>query len=228
MIAHKKAFYGGFGLIVIFAIVLIILFMPVFSGKNALENLDMLYNSISKGSAYYIPKAKKAAKPLNGTQISVDLKLDTDKQAKQIASLFEKGGARVQVSGANLKVSGDLGQILENSLKDADYMYHNDGKRVSDKYGISEKQALYNWWKALKALDLALKKQKKFEAATVVDLIQKKAVETAYNYYGIESQKITDRFGVVIFSLIFYVVYTLWYGFAIMYMFEGWGLRLEH
>jgi hypothetical protein len=228
MIAHKKVFYGGFGLLVIFTIVLIILFMPLFSGKNALENLDMLYNSISKGSAYYIPKARKAAKPLIGTQISVDLKLDSDKQAEQIASLFEKGGARVQVSGANLKVSGDLGQILENSLKDADYMYHNDGGRVSDKYGISEKQALYNWWKALKALDFALKKQKKFEAATVVDLIQKKAVETAYNYYGIESQKITDRFGIVTFSLIFYVIYTLWYGFAIMYMFEGWGLKLEH
>jgi len=32
----------------------------------------------------------------------------------------------------------------------------------------------------------------------------------------------------VIFSLVFYVVYTLWYGFGIMYMFEGWGLRLEH
>jgi len=228
MIAHKKEFYAGFGLFVVFWIVLVILFMPLFSGKNALENLDMLYNSISKGSAYYIPKAKKAAKPLNGTQVSVDLKLDTDKQAEQIATLFEKGGGRVQVSGANLKVSGDLGQILENSLTDADYMYHNDGKRVSDKYGISEKQALYNWWKALKALDLDLKKQKKFVAAKVVDLIQKKAVETAYNYYGIEPQKITDRFGVVIFSLIFYVVYTLWYGFAIMYMFEGLGLRLEH
>ena len=100
--------------------------------------------------------------------------------------------------------------------------------RVSDKYGIPEKQALYNWWEALKGLDLALKKQKKFVAAKVVDLIQKKAVETAYNYYGIAPQKITDRFGVVIFSLIFYVVYTLWYGFAIMYMFEGLGLRLGH
>ena len=228
MIAHKKIFYLGFGLIVIFTIVLVILFMPVFGGQNALENLDMLYNSISKGSAYYIPKVKKEAQPLNGTQISVDLEFDNDPQAKQIASLFEKGGARVQVSGANLKITGDLGQILENSLKDADYMYHNDGKRVSEKYGIPEKQALYNWWKALKALDFALKKQKKFEAARVVDLLQKKAVETAYNYYGIEPQKITDRFGVVTFSLIFYVVYTLWYGFAIMYMFEGWGLRLEH
>ena len=228
MIAHKKDFYVGFGLILAFTIILIIIFMPVFGGNNALEELDMLYNSISKGSAYYIPKAKKAAEPLNKTQISVDLKLDTAIQAKQTASIFEKAGARVQVSGANLKLSGDLGQILENSLTDADYMYHNDGKRVSEKYGISEKQALYNWWKAFKALDLELKKQKKFEAAKVVDLIQKKALETAYNYYGIEPQKISDRFGVVIFSLIFYVVYTLWYGFAILYMFEGWGLRLEH
>jgi hypothetical protein len=24
------------------------------------------------------------------------------------------------------------------------------------------------------------------------------------------------------------VVYTLWYGFAIMFMFEGWGMKLEH
>jgi len=228
MITHKKEFYAGFGLIVVFTIVLIILFMPVFGGKNALENLDMLYNSISKGSAYYIPKAKKAAKPLNGTQITVDLAFASDKQAKQIALLFEKGGARVQVSGGNLKVTGDLGQILDNSLKDADYMYHNDGRHLSEKYGIPEKQALYIWWNALKALDLALKKQKKFEAAKVVDLIQTKAVETAYNYYGIEPQKISDQFVVVAFSLIFYVVYTLWYGFAIMYMFEGWGLRLEH
>jgi len=228
MIAHKKVFYIGFGLIAVFIVVLVILFMPVFGGKNALENLDMLYNSISKDSAYYIPKVKKAAEPLIGTQISVDLTLDNDKQAGQIAALFEKGGARVQVAGADLKVAGDLGQILENSLKDADDMYHNDGKSVSDKYGISEKQVLYNWWNALKALDFSLKKQKKFEAATVVDMIQKKAVETAYNYYGIEPQKITDRFGIVTVSLIFYVIYTLWYGFAIMYMFEGWGLRLGH
>ena len=56
----------------------------------------------------------------------------------------------------------------------------------------------------------------------------KKAVECSNNYYHIAPQKIGDRFGIVIFSLVFYVVYTLWYGFAIMFMFEGWGLRLEH
>jgi len=56
----------------------------------------------------------------------------------------------------------------------------------------------------------------------------KKVVETSYNYYTIEPQKITDKMGIVIFSLVFYVVYTLWYGFSILFMFEGWGLRLEH
>jgi len=32
----------------------------------------------------------------------------------------------------------------------------------------------------------------------------------------------------VTFSLVFYVVYTLWYGFGIMFMFEGSGMKLEH
>ena len=97
----------------------------------------------------------------------------------------------------------------------------------ASKYGYNERQVLYNWWKACKEMDKDLKRQKRFEEATVVTLLKKKAVETSYNYYKIEPQKITDRIGVVIFSLVFYVIYTMWYGFAIMYMFEGWGLQLE-
>ena len=87
---------------------------------------------------------------------------------------------------------------------------------------------LYNWWSALKAMEFDLKQQKRFTVAKIADLVNQKAVETAYNYYGIDGQKITDRLGVVIFSLVFYVVYTLWYGFGIMYLFEGWGMQLEH
>jgi hypothetical protein len=77
-------------------------------------------------------------------------------------------------------------------------------------------------------MDKALSRQKEFKSAKIVALVSKKAVETSYNYYGIEPQKISGRMSVVIFSLIFYVIYTLWYGFAIMFMFEGWGMRLEH
>jgi hypothetical protein len=107
-------------------------------------------------------------------------------------------------------------------------MYINDGQTISSKYGYNERQVMFNWWKALKSMDKGLTKQKEFEAAKLVSQVVNKAVECSYNYYKIEPQKISDRVGIVIFSLVFYVVYTLWYGFSVMYMFEGWGMKLEH
>jgi hypothetical protein len=209
-------------------VVLIIIFSPVFKGLNGLEYLDALYNSISKGSAYYIPKVKDETARFTGQSIDVTLSMADEKQAKQTALLFSKGSASATVAGDSLRVTGDLGKILENSLVDSDNMYNNKGKAVSDKYGYNERQVLFNWWKALKATDKDLKKQEKFKEAKVVALVVKKGIEPSYNYYKIEPQKISDRFGIVIFSLVFYVIYTLWYGFAIMYMFEGWGMKLEH
>ena len=228
MIANKKEFFGGSLMLLAFIAVLIIIFSPVFKGQNGLEYLDALYNSISKGSAYYIPKVKEEAGKFAGKSIAVTLSMADEKQAEQTALLFKKGGASTTVTGASLQITGDSGKILENALTDADNMYNNDGKEVSLKYGYNERQVLFNWWKAFKEMDKGLKKQNKFKEAKVVALVVKKAIEPSYNYYRIEPQKISDRFGIVIFSLIFYVVYTLWYGFAIMYMFEGWGLRLEH
>jgi len=149
-------------------------------------------------------------------------------QAQQTALLFEKSGALAVVSGSKLKVKGDLGRILANCLADADSMYYNRGQEVSGKYGYNERQILFNWWKAFKAMEKDLKKQKKFKEAKIVSVVVKKAIESSYNYYKIKPQKISDRLGVISFSLVFYVIYTLWYGFAIMFMFEGWGMKLEH
>ncbi len=107
-------------------------------------------------------------------------------------------------------------------------MYHNNGQEISGKYGYDERRVLLNWWIALHHIEKDLKDQKKFKEAKVVATVNQKAVECSYNYYKTDPQKIGDKIGIVIFSLVFYVVYTLWYGFAIMFMFEGWGLRLEH
>ncbi|UCG06957.1 MAG: hypothetical protein JSV83_24170 [Desulfobacterales bacterium] len=228
MIANKKKFFMGLGLMAAFVVVLIIFFSPVFYGQNGLEYLDDLYNSISKGSAYYIPKLKEEVQPLGGDKVEMTLKLKSVEQARQTSLLFQKAGALINLSETTLIVSGDLGRILLGCLDDADAMYVNDGRKVSDKYGYDERQVMYNWWTAAKEMDRDLKKQKKFKAADTVAAVEKKAVETAYNYYRIEPQKIADRYGIVIFSLIFYVIYTVWYGFAFMYMFEGWGMKLEH
>ena len=41
-----------------------------------------------------------------------------------------------------------------------------------------------------------------------------------------------DRKGVkdfmLIASLAFYVIYTMWYGFGLLFLFEGAGIKLEH
>jgi len=228
MIEKKKEFYGGLGLLIGFTVILIVIFSPVFKGQNGLEYLDDLYNSISKGSAYYIPKVKVETDTFSGRSVSTTIEMTDESQIQQTAALFMKGGALVNISGTQLKIEGDLGKILANCLADADRMYMNDGEAISSKYGYNERQVLFNWHQALIAMDKVLKKQKQFQEAKIVDLVVKKAVETSYNYYRVEPQKISDRAFIVLFSLAFYVIYTLWYGFAVMFMFEGWGMKLEH
>jgi hypothetical protein len=228
MIANKKEFFTGVGLLAAFVVVLILIFSPMFKGQNGLEYLDSLYNAISKGSAYYIPAVKKDVSPFEGKAAKATLSMAGEKQAEQTALLFEAAGTEVNIKGKELNVSGDLGRMLQNCLSDADHMYFNKGEKVSNKYGYDAKRVLFNWWHALKEMDKSFSRQKEFKSAKIVSLVAKKAVETSYNYYGIEPQKITGRMGVVVFSLVFYVIYTLWYGFSIMFMFEGWGMRLGH
>jgi hypothetical protein len=228
MVENKRAFSTGAGLMAVFLVVLVILFSPVFNGKNGLEYLDDLYNSISKGSAYYIPKVKEQAEKLKGVSVTMTLSMADQKQLDQTLPLMKGAGAATEVQELKLKVTGDLGKILEGAIGDADLMYMNDGTKISAKYGYGEREALYNWWRALKEMEKALTKQKKFKEADVVSLTSQKAVETSYNYYQIEPRKIGDEIGVVIFSLIFYVIYTVWYGYAILFMFEGIGLKFGH
>jgi hypothetical protein len=200
----------------------------VFNGQNGLNYLDNLYNSISKGSAYYIPAVMKQVEPFKGTQVNLNLSMGSEEQARQAAALLMHSGEMVNVTGKDLKINADLGRMLANCLSDADQMYANQGAAISGKYGYGERQALYNWYSALKGMDKALTGQKEFKSAKIIAEVNQKAVETAYNYYGIEAQKIADKIGIVIFSLGFYVLYTLWYGFGVMYLFEGWGMRLSH
>jgi len=228
MIASRGKFFGGAALMAGFLVVLAVLFLPVFDGKNALDYLDALYNSISKGSAYYIPGLAEEATAYRGTELDAALTLGDEAQAAATAALFQAAGAVAEPSGATLRVRGDLGSILARCLGDSDEMFANRGEALRGRYGHDERRALYNWWSALKAMDRELKKQRRFAQAEFVVKVEKKAVECAYNYYGIEPQRIGDRIGIVLFSLAFYVLYTVWYGFAIIFMFEGWGLKLSH
>jgi hypothetical protein len=142
--------------------------------------------------------------------------------------LFKSAGAKVTLSGKELKVSGDLGKVLAASLSDADDMFHNKGEVINKRYvGVNEKAVLYGWWSSFKSLEKAFNRQKLFAEAKFVKSVQAKAVEMAYNFYKIEPQSIGERWGIVVISLLFYVIYTMWYGYGVMFMFEGTGYQLE-
>jgi hypothetical protein len=228
MIAKKGEFYSGLGLLAAFLIVLVLMFLPIINGHNFLNYMDDLYNSISKDSAYYIPKIKTDAAAYQGVTIDLTLAMDSEAAAAQSALLLTKSGVQMQTDGARINVSGDLGAILANCLEDADAMFHNRGEQVTAKYGYDAKQVLYNWYLTAIQMDKELNHQKRFKEAKIVAAVQAKAVECAYNYYGIVPESIKNKAGIVFVSLLFYVIYTLWFGFSIMFLFEGWGLRLEH
>jgi hypothetical protein len=228
MIVDPRKFFGGLALMTAFAVVLVAMFLPVFEGRNALDTMDSLFNSVSKGSAYYVAELRAEAEDRRGNAVAMTLDVANETQAGQVAELFRAAGATVEVAEAELRVSGDLGGILESALQDSDEMFANAGASVRDRYGYEERRGLFNWWTALGAMEEDLKRHDRFAEAAFVAKVKEKAVECAYNYYGIEPSRVSDKIGLVLFSLVFYVVYTVWYGYAIIFLLEGWGFTLSH
>ncbi len=228
MSSQRKNLVKGTLLLVSFLVVLVLLFVPLINGQNTLGFLDNLYNSISKGSANYLPGVQENVRQFPSREIDVVLTMADERQATQTAQMIAAAGARALAEGKQIKVKGDLAGILSGAIGDAEKMYANQGEALRNKHGFDERRALYNWWNALKAMDFELGKQKLFKEAKLVTLVQSRAVETAFNYFGIEAQSVGERYLIVVASLIFYVVYTLWYGFGVMYLFEGFGLKLGH
>ncbi len=227
-IPNKKPFGIGIFLAISFLVVLFLIFSPIFGeGKNGLTFADDLFNKLSKGSSYFIPKVTKGNEKFIGKAFSVSIKLDKPEANEKTAKLFTTAGAKAEIADDSLKIEGDLGKTLEAALKDADAIYHNEGSKVSSLYGYDEKEVMKNWWQALSKMDKVFKKEKMIEEAKIVSDVNKKAVETAYNFYGIESQKVSEKAGLMTGLLVFYVVYTLWWGFAIFYIFDGIGLTMK-
>ncbi len=229
MIHDKRQFTIGLVLMAGFLGALVLVFRPMAgTGQNMLDYLDGVFNSTSKASAYYIPAARAKVGRLGAAPIAVKIRPKGSEQAAQVETLLRASGATVAREGAALSVSGDLGRILAEALTDADTMFRNDGARVSGKYGFEERRALFAWHTLLGDTAKELDRQGRFREAAAVRDAMTKGLEPAYNYYGVTAVAMKDMIWIALAALAGYVLYTVWYGFAILYLFEGWGLKLEH
>ena len=236
IIRNKKTFSMGTVFAISFIGVLFMIFSPVFGGRNGLQFADNSFNKLAKGSSYFIPKISKDNEAFMGRMFMVSIKADkpddnpgaAEKRAENISKVMTTAGAKVEVTGTSLKIEGDLGKVLASALKDSDAMYKNQGEIIKTRYGQNdEKQMFRQWANALAPMTKAFQKEKKIEEAKMVSAVMKKAVEPAYNFYQIEGEKVVDHAGMLSGLLVFYVAYTMWWGYAIFYIFDGIGLTMK-
>jgi len=228
IVKNKTEFAKGAFLAVTFAGVLALIFSPVFGeGRNGLVYADDMFNKLSKGSSYFIPKVAKSNEKFANSAMSMSVKFEKPEQIDGTIKLLASAGVEAKNANAELQLNGNLGAFMAKVLQDSDDMYKNNGAAVAARYGNDEKKVMESWHNLLKGMDKSLKKQGKIEEAKIVSDVMKKAVEPAYNYYKVEAQNVVDKAGIMSGLLVFYVAYTMWWGFAIFYMFDGIGLTMK-
>ncbi len=243
LIRNPKAFTRGALLMISFIAVFILFFMPVFpaqeegAGKtNGLVYADHLFNTLSKGSTakYLIADTNSdefIQKRVDGIQkadFNLTLPFKNAAAVPAVVDLARKAGMEAAPTDTGMTIKGDLKVLLTAMVKDSISMYKNDAEEVASRYGVTDGKAVMKSWHALaKTMIKPLQKENMVAEASVVNTVLTKGIELGFNFYNITPIKVSDNIPLVAGFLIFYVVYTMWYGFAIFELFEGIGLTMK-
>lgn len=234
MLIHEKApFVRGCLLMISFLALFVLLLTPLFDdGKGqkmtGLQYADSVFNELSKGSSYFIPGVRDQIATLKGKEVDLTVTLKKADLAPQVLTLLQTAGVTgATADGGKISFKGDLEAILSSATDDSDHLYHNRAEPVSQKYGgMPALQAATAWWYLLSPSIKELQKQGQIAEAQVVDQVIRRAVEPGNNFYSVPASKVSEHIWLMSGMLIFYVLYTLWYGFAIFELFEGMGLAM--
>ncbi len=228
LVKNRKAFNLGIMLFVSFFIVFyVIMFVPLIEGKTVIIYADDMFNSLAKGSTNFIPKYMEKSEKFVGKPLEMTIKMGNAAEAEKAAVLFGKNGSTATVAGEKVTLAGgDYGNTMLAAEHDADLMFNNRGDEVAAKYGFNEKEVMYVWHTAFKSLGKELEKQERFEGSIFLGDVLTKVIEPGYNFYGITPQKVKDHAVLLVALLVFYVIYTLWFGYSIYELFNGIGLTM--
>jgi hypothetical protein len=231
LIVNTRSFARGFVLMISFMAVFTLILMPIYPGERSkltgLDYADNLFNRLSKGSSWFIPEIAPRVRDMQGKTIEVTVQLKKAASADAVVRLFTASGAAASAEGGLVRVMADLGTLLGAVLADCEAVYHDKPEPVAAKYGMDGGKALAFWWEGLQPMIKELQKMKCIAEAQAVDLVLRKGIEPAYNFQGIAAGSVKQEFVLLLALLVFYVLYTLWYGFAIFNILEGIGLTMK-
>lgn len=253
-IRNGKPFMRGLLLMGSFIVVFVLFFMPIFPGQeggdktNGLDYADHLFNTLSKGSSNFFDPSGQDSKSVDyavaGTKgVTVDVEVPFKKTEdtylaeggarsfpvlESAVTLLGDRGFEASSTGSALKIKGDLHTFLSAVLEDSQSTYNNNFDEVAARRGgMDGAQVMKTYWHLLENMIKPMQRAGQVSEATVVNTVKGKAVEASYNFYGITPLRVVDNIPLVAGFLIFYVIYTMWYGFAIFELFEGIGLTMK-
>jgi hypothetical protein len=239
LIRDKAPFIRGCLLLGSFAVIFIILLMPIFRDHQGnhltgLQYADNVFNELSKGSSNFIPGVRESVKTLKGKEVQLSVTLKKADYAPIAVELLQAAGATASVADGKVTFAGNLETILSAATDDGESLYHNDAAAVAQRYPNVEgktdsEKALKSaaaWWYTLTPCIKELQKQKLLEEAKVVDSVIRRAIEPGNNFYSVEPSNVSDHLLLMAAMLSFYILYTVWYGFGIFELFEGIGLTM--
>jgi uncharacterized membrane protein YfcA len=196
-------------------------------GMSVLASTDDFFNQLAKDSAYFIPEARKKAVRFAGE--SVDIAISprehvSEDKARSVIS--DCACALTRTDDGRLRIRCAMGKLCETALADAELAFRNNDQAFLTDHRLRAHEAVYCWWIIFDGLSRRYVQENRPELAEFTKLMATKVLEPAYNYRGIEARNVRENAAPLAGYLAFYILYTLWYGFSILFVIEGFGISM--
>jgi len=225
LVRDKRKFRIGLIGLLAFLVALAFWIFPVRGHRTGLQWADNLFNQLTKSSAYYIPSVALKSEKFRGVLADVGVNPRWPGGDKWVVKILMANEIPASPIGdGRVRIRGDLWRLSMAASADADLLFKGQEEVCRNKYGLSGKEVIYYWWTAFDDLTRRYIQLNRPEEADFTRFITTRVLEPSYNFAGIEPRNLSTNLGTVILLLLVYVLYTVWYGFAIMYLFEGIGI----
>jgi hypothetical protein len=225
LVRNPKKFWVGLVGLAVFFVVLGVWLSPISDGKTGIQLADQVFNEFAKNSANYLADAKSRLPAFGNTTVDFGITPKDAQEGERILSMMRANNLTAVATGdGRVRITGNLGQFASQAVADAELVYYNQASGLQEKYKLDGSQVVSAWWAVFNGLSRRYTQESKAVEADFTKVIATKVLEPAYNFRGIQPRNISDHAPLMVLFLGFYVIYTIWYGFSIMYLFEGLGI----
>jgi uncharacterized membrane protein YfcA len=225
IIIDRAKFNLGLVGLAVFGVVLTSALVPWRRNGNLLNRADTFFSRLAKQSVYYVPQARRRTTEIQDARMDFGVRPRDQADLAHIRAIASAGGSRTSLTpDGRVRIQGVLGPLSMTALDDADLMFAGKGEQIQAKYGLRATAVIYHWWLIFDSLARRYVQENLSQHAEYCKYVSAKVLEPAYNFRDVPAGRPDGGTTMLLFLLVLYVVYTVWYGMAIMLMFEGLGI----